>query len=113
MIRIDKKPSPVTAKEVRKMREVTGLGMMECKELLQVFGGDFDKLTKHTRANSDEPFYDGLTESRFDILNKAGEVVFTCSNLEEAHLAGYNLTSNNLRIRGVDCFGRYSDVHVK
>ena len=103
----------ITSTEVRKMREVTGLGMIECKELLQMFDGDFDALVKHMRANSDEPYHEGLTESRFDILNKTGEVVFTCHELEEARRAGYCLTDSRISIRGVDCFGRYREVHVK
>ena len=40
------------------------------------------------RANSDEPYYEGLTEPRFDILNKAGEVVFTVETLKRLNAPG-------------------------
>src|SRR3989304_6028529 len=33
----------IDAKEVAKLRELTGVGMMECKKALEETGGDFDK----------------------------------------------------------------------
>jgi len=34
---------PISAEDVRRLREVTGAGMMDCKRALQEAGGDFDR----------------------------------------------------------------------
>ena len=33
----------ISAKDVMKLREATGAGMMDCKKALQETGGDFDE----------------------------------------------------------------------
>ena len=34
----------ITAKDVQKLREMTGVGMMDCKKALTEANGDFDKI---------------------------------------------------------------------
>ena len=38
----------ITAKDVQKLREMTGVGMMDCKKALTEAEGDFDKATRTT-----------------------------------------------------------------
>lgn len=39
----------ITAQDVKKLREITGVGMMECKKALVESDGDFDKAIEHLR----------------------------------------------------------------
>lgn len=41
--------SPVTSKEVAKLRDKTGLGMMDCKRALEATEGDFEKAIEYLR----------------------------------------------------------------
>jgi len=41
--------TPVSAGDVKKLRETTGAGMMACKEALNATNGDFDKAIDHLR----------------------------------------------------------------
>lgn len=39
----------ITAEAVRQLREITGIGMMKCKEALEATGGDIEKAVEHLR----------------------------------------------------------------
>src|SRR4029453_15951264 len=39
-----------TAADVKKLRDLTGAGMMDCKKALEESGGDFDKAVEFLRA---------------------------------------------------------------
>ena len=39
----------ITAADVKKLRDLTGAGMMECKKALQENDGDFDKASEALR----------------------------------------------------------------
>ena len=39
----------ITAKDVQKLREMTGVGMMDCKKALNEADGDFDKAVEWLR----------------------------------------------------------------
>ncbi len=39
----------ITSEDVKKLREKTGVGMMDCKKALQECGGDFDKAVEYLR----------------------------------------------------------------
>ena len=104
-----------SCKEIRSMRELTGLGAMECKELLTRFSGNLDECARVMRANSDEPWHEGLTEGRVDIL-KGDKVIFSCKSLKEAKkfgFCGYDFQTGKYEIRFVDCFGRYEMIVLK
>ena len=42
----------ISAKDVKDLREKTGLGMMECKKALEEAGGDSDQAITNLRKNS-------------------------------------------------------------
>lgn len=44
----------ITSEDVKKLREKTGVGMMDCKKALQECGGDFDKAVEHLRKKGME-----------------------------------------------------------
>lgn len=96
----------ITAKECKEMREITGFGMIECKTLLERFGNIEDSVN-YLRKNGDEPQYEGLTEYRFDVLDKEkNNVIFSCKTIEELRTSGYK--SCFYPIRYVDRVGRYT-----
>ena len=97
----------VTTENVKKLREITGLGMIECKELLEKFDTT-EEIIEYVRKTSDEPWKKGLTEPRVDVL-KNNEVMATFKTLDKAYKAGYS--SLFYRIRVVSELGRY--VYVK
>lgn len=104
-----------TVEEIKSMRRLTGLGMIECKELLIKFNGNLDECIRIMRANSDEPEYEGLTDERIDILQN-GRVIFSCKNLEQVKKAGFDylkLIDSKYTMRYVDCFGRYREMRLK
>ncbi len=41
----------ITAADVKKLRDLTSAGMMECKKALEEVGGDFDKAVEHLRIS--------------------------------------------------------------
>ena len=41
-----------TAADVKKLRETTGSGMLDCKKALEETGGDFDKAVENLRILS-------------------------------------------------------------
>jgi len=41
--------APITAEEVKKLRDATGAGMMDCKKALEESGGDMDKAVDYLR----------------------------------------------------------------
>ena len=41
----------ITAAEVKKLRDLTAAGMMECKRALEETDGDFDKAVEHLRIS--------------------------------------------------------------
>lgn len=97
----------ITVKDAMFVRKITGLGVHECKKILEEYDSIVDAVN-YLRKNSDEPQYDGLTEWRFDVLDKNNNVIFTCKTMEEVRQAGYSPL--DYRIRGVDCVGRYTYV---
>ncbi len=99
--------TPNILANVRLMRGATGLGTIECKKLLEKFGNLIDAVD-YARQNSDEPQYEGLTEGRFDVLDKEN-VIFSCKKTEEFQNAGYNPWEYH--IRAVDSVGRYVQLH--
>ena len=42
---------PITADQVKQLRELTGAGMMECKKALAVTGGDLEKAVDALRTS--------------------------------------------------------------
>jgi len=46
--------SNLTAADVKKLRELTGAGMMDCKKALEESGGDFDKAVEILRIKGDK-----------------------------------------------------------
>ena len=90
----------VSASEVRAAREYTGLSMMECKKLLQAFGNIEDGIRWFRKNCSDEPQFEGLTEKRFDVLDKNGVVIFTCKEEKELEEAGYSHLFYRIRVVG-------------
>ena len=96
----------VTAAEVRGLRQITGLGMMECKELLQKFN-TVEEIIAYVRSASDEPDKVGFTEQRVDVL-KNGELIASFRDLEETAKNGYSPLFYKIRV--VSELGRYSYV---
>ncbi|MBM3687448.1 MAG: elongation factor Ts, partial [Actinobacteria bacterium] len=43
--------STITAADVKKLRDLTGAGMMECKKALEESGGDIDKAIEALRIS--------------------------------------------------------------
>ncbi len=44
----------ITSEEVKKLRDKTGVGMMDCKKALEACGGDFDKAVEYLRKKGIE-----------------------------------------------------------
>jgi len=44
----------VTTEEIKKLREITGAGIMDCRKALEQSGGDFDKAVDHLREKGME-----------------------------------------------------------
>ena len=64
----------ITAKEVNKLRKMTGAGMMDCKKALVEADGDFDKAIEILRKKGQK-----LSEKRADRETKEGGV-FACTS---------------------------------
>jgi elongation factor Ts len=62
--------SNVSAADVKKLREMTGAGMMDCKKALTEAGGDFDKAIEVLRKKGQK-----LSAKRADREAKEGAVV--------------------------------------
>lgn len=92
-------------KSAKFMELITGCARLECEELLKRFGNFIDAVN-YLRKNSNEPQYDGLTDARYDVLDKKGNVIFTCETIEGCKNSGYSPLF--YRIRVVDRVGRYS-----
>lgn len=60
-----------TSKVVR-LRELTGVGMIEGKEILEANQGSLEKSIEYLRATGDEPGYSGLTIERWVITKHDG-----------------------------------------
>jgi elongation factor Ts len=59
----------ITAQEVKKLREITGAGMMDCKKALTEADGDFDKAIEYLRKKGQK-----LSEKRADRETTEGNV---------------------------------------
>lgn len=59
----------ITAQEVKKLRETTGAGMMDCKKALTEAGGDFDKAIEYLRKQGQK-----LSDKRADRETTEGNV---------------------------------------
>ena len=64
----------ITAKEVNKLRKMTGAGMMDCKKALVEADGDFDKAIEILRKKGQK-----LSEKRADRETKEGGI-FVCTS---------------------------------
>jgi len=60
----------ISAADVKKLRDLTGAGMMDCKKALAEAGGDFEKATENLRKKGQK-----LTEKRADRDAKEGVVI--------------------------------------
>ncbi len=60
----------ISAADVKKLRDQTGAGMMDCKKALTEAGGDFEKAIEHLRKKGQK-----LTEKRADREAKEGVVI--------------------------------------
>lgn len=75
----------ITAKEVNKLRQMTGAGMMDCKKALVEADGDFDKAIEILRKKGQK-----LSEKRADRETKEGGVfVRTSEDGSEAVLVAF------------------------
>ncbi len=76
----------ITAQEVKKLREMTGAGMMDCKKALTEAGGDFDKAIENLRKKGQK-----LSEKRADRETTEG-TVFIKTNAEQTEAYLVSLT---------------------
>ena len=53
----------ISASDVKKLRDMTGAGMMDAKEALKETNGDFDAAVKYLREK-------GLADSKKDLIEK-------------------------------------------
>lgn len=80
---ITEKEQLITPAMVKKLRELTGAGMMNCKEALTINEGDFDKAIEHLRlkglASADKKSVrqakEGLIEAYIHSGNKLGVLI--------------------------------------
>ncbi|MCF7927893.1 MAG: translation elongation factor Ts [Spirochaetales bacterium] len=83
----------IKAQDVKKLREKTGAGMLDCKKALQEADGDFDKAAKHLkelglaaaakrsgRATNEGRVFTKITEKRAIALELACETDFVARN---------------------------------
>jgi len=76
----------ITAQEVKKLREITGAGMMDCKKALTEADGDFDKAIEFLRKKGQK-----LSEKRADRETTEGNV-FIKTNDDETQAFLISLT---------------------
>jgi elongation factor Ts len=76
----------ITAQEVKKLREITGAGMMDCKKALTEADGDFDKAIEFLRKKGQK-----LSEKRADRETTEGNV-FIKTNDDKTHAFLISLT---------------------
>ena len=76
-----------TALDVKKLREQTGCGMMDCKKALTESDGDFDKAVEYLREK-------GLAAA----ANKASGLCGMCAKAFISHLANHCLMNNSFVI---------------
>lgn len=76
----------ITAQEVKKLREITGAGMMDCKKALTEADGDFDKAIEYLRKKGQK-----LSEKRADRETTEGNV-FIKTNKDETQAFLISLT---------------------
>ena len=65
----------ISAKDVKKLRDMTGAGMMDCKKALAAADGDFDKAVEHLRKKGQK-----LSEKRADRSATEGVVIAETSH---------------------------------
>lgn len=65
----------ISATEVKKLRDITGAGMMDCKAALNDSGGDFEKAVEYLRKKGQK-----VSDKRADREAKEGVVIATVSD---------------------------------
>ncbi len=75
----------ITAQEVNKLRQMTGMGMMDCKQALTEAEGDFDKAIEILRKKGEK-----ISLKRADNETKEG-VVFIQTNADQTEAAIFGL----------------------
>jgi len=65
----------ITAQDIKKLRDMTGAGMMDCKKALSEAGGDFDKAIEELRKKGQK-----LSAKRADREAKEGVVIAVTSD---------------------------------
>ena len=65
----------ISAKDVKKLRDQTGAGMMDCKKALVEAGGDYDKATELLRKKGQK-----LSDKRADREANEGAVIALVSD---------------------------------
>ena len=63
-----------TSQDVAKLRQATGVGMMDCKKALTETDGDFDKVFSQTYRDIGMFYSNGEIEMQFELFEKTVEV---------------------------------------
>ena len=65
----------ITAAEVNKLRKATGAGMMDCKKALVEAEGDFDKVAKVAKLQTNPTIKVKVMDENFGILGNQRQIV--------------------------------------
>ena len=94
----------ITANDVQKLREQTGVGMMDCKKALTESGGDIEKAVQYLREK-------GLAKAAKKADREANEgAVFTAVNADRSKAAILELNCETDFVAGNDTFKAFGQV---
>lgn len=71
----------MTVEDCKKLRELTGIGMRDCKELLIQYK-TIDNVLTFLKSEADVPKFVGTGKIQYDVF-KNGELIFTCNSDKE------------------------------
>ena len=104
----------ITSNDCKKLRELTGIGMKDCKELLIQYE-TIDNVLAFLKSQADVPEFVGTGKIQYDVF-KNGKLVFTCNSDKELQTFNpspkwYATKDYSVRVLGGD--GKYSYLKFK
>lgn len=63
------------SEKIKALREITGSGILRCKDAVTNTDGSINKGIAYLRANGNEPNIEGISEPRWDVLDNDGKII--------------------------------------